>query len=132
MAKFKIELNDAGNIRDILQRAYDLSDMQIVQSRNEINKLASATRLQDEAMDSKGKYSKAINDYLSIIDKSISKKMEIAKLMTEILQHGGNTNIDGSENTGAKTFDLTKIKEIVKNMHQNNTEETKTIELNKK
>ena len=132
MAKFKIELNDAGNIRDILQRAYDLSDMQIVQSQNEINKLASATRLQDEAMDSKDKYSKAINDYLSIIDKSISKKMEIAKLMTEILQHGGNTNIDGSENTGAKTFDLTKIKEIVKNMHQNNTEETKTIELNKK
>ena len=132
MAKFKIELNDAGNIRDILQRAYDLSDMQIVQSQNEINKLASATRLQDEAMDSKGKYSKAINDYLSIIDKSISKKMEIAKLLTEILQHGGNTNIDGSENTGAKTFDLTKIKEIVKNMHQNNTEETKTIELNKK
>ena len=38
MAKFKIELNDSTNIRDVLQQAYDLSDAQIVQAQNEINK----------------------------------------------------------------------------------------------
>ena len=38
MAKFKIKINDVDNIRDLLQEAYRLSDEQIIQSQNEINK----------------------------------------------------------------------------------------------
>ncbi len=133
MAKFKIELNDSTNIRDVLQQAYDLSDAQIVQAQNEINKIATATRLQDEVMDSKAKYGKIINDYLSIIDKAISKKVEIAKLMTEILKNNGNvgSSLADSQTSGRQTFDLSKIKEMVKNIHEEK-EQTKTIELNKK
>lgn len=133
MAKFKIELNDSGNVRDVLQQAYDLSDAQIVQAQNEINKMATATRLQDEVMESKSKYGKIINDYLNIIDKSISKKVEIAKLMTEILHHNGNVAgvSSDSQMQGKQSFDLSKIKEMVKNMHEEK-EKTKTIELNKK
>ena len=71
MAKFKIELNNASNIRDLLQETYKLADQQLVQAQDEMNKLANATRLQDEVMDSKQKYSKAMNDYLSIKDKAI-------------------------------------------------------------
>lgn len=131
MAKFKIELNNAQNVRDILQQAYDLADGQIIQAQNEINKLANATQLQNEVMDSKAKYSKSINDYLSLIDKSISKKVEIAKLMTEILHHNGNVGAALAEGQGAsKSFDLSKIKEMVKNMHDEK-EQTKTIELTK-
>jgi hypothetical protein len=133
MAKFKIELNDSQNIRDILQQAYDHADAQIVQAQNEINKMATATRLQDEVMESKAKYGKIVNDYLSIIDKAISKKVEIAKLMTEILHHNGNVGaaLSESQYTGKQTFDLSKIKEMVKTMHDEK-EQTKTIELNKK
>ena len=133
MAKFKIELNDSQNVRDVLQQAYDLSDAQIVQAQNEINKIATATRLQDEVMDSKAKYGKIVNDYLSIIDKAISKKVEIAKLMTEILHHNGNVGaaLADAQVTGKQSFDLSKIKEMVKNMHDEK-EQTKTIELNKK
>lgn len=133
MAKFKIELNDSTNIRDVLQQAYDISDAQIVQAQNEINKIATATRLQDEVMDSKAKYGKIINDYLSIIDKAISKKVEIAKLMTEILKNNGNvgSSLADSQTSGRQTFDLSKIKEMVKNIHEEK-EQTKTIELNKK
>ena len=40
MAKLKIEINDVNNIRDLLQNAYNLSDEQIVQAQNEINKLS--------------------------------------------------------------------------------------------
>lgn len=133
MAKFKIELNDAQNVRDVLQQAYDLSDAQITQAQNEINKMATATRLQDEVMESKAKYGKIVNDYLSIIDKAISKKVEIAKLMTEILHHNGNVGaaLSESQSTVKQTFDLSKIKEMVKTMHDEK-EQTKTIELNKK
>jgi hypothetical protein len=132
MAKFKIELNSAQNVRDVLQHAYDMADAQIIQAQNEINKLASATKLHEEVMDSKSKYSKAINDYLNIIDKSISKKVEIAKLMTEILNHNGNVGSNVADGAGRQTLDLTKIKEMVKNMHEEKQDKTKTIELNKK
>lgn len=133
MAKFKIELNNAQNIQDLLQQAYDISDGQIIQAQNEINKLANATQLQNEVMDSKSKYAKSINDYLNLIDKSISRKVEIAKLMTEILHHNGNVGgaLSDSQNVGKQPLDLSKIKEMVKSMHDEN-EKTKTIELNKK
>jgi hypothetical protein len=134
MAKFKIELNDLGNIRDLLQEAYMLADEQLIQAQNEINKLSTATKLHEEVMDSKAKYAKAMNDYMGVKDKAISKKMEIAKLLTEILNHNGNV---GGAQEGAsnikQSFDITKIKEMVKNMHEENSaEKTKTIELTKK
>jgi hypothetical protein len=133
MAKFKVELYNADNIRAILQIAYDLSDEQIIQAQNEINKMASATRLQDEVMDSKAKYGKIINDYLSIKDKAISKKVEIAKLMNDILNSYRNSMPGVGDATASvkQTFDLSKIKEMVKTMHEEN-EQTKKIELTKK
>ena len=116
MGKFKIELNNIQNIREVLQIAYDLSDEQIIQAQNEINKMASATRLQDEVMDSKAKYGKIINDYLSIKDKAISKKVEIAKLMNEILNSYKNSMPGVGDATASvkQTVDLSKIKEMVK------------------
>ena len=131
MAKFKIVINDVSNIRDLLQEAYKLSDEQIIQSQNEINKLSNSTRLQDEIMDAKGKYAKAINDYLSMKDKAISKKIEIAKLLTEIYKHNGDINntLNESENARNMTLDFTKIRELVNNQGKNDKE---IIELNKK
>ena len=76
MPKFKIELNSPENIREILQIAYNLSDEQLVQAQNEINRMVNATQLQNEVMDSKTKFAKSINDYLSIKDKAISKSLE--------------------------------------------------------
>lgn len=134
MAKFKIEINDLGNIRDLLQNAYNIADEQIIQSQNEINKLANSTKLQEESMDSKAKYAKAMNDYMGIKDKAISKKVEIAKLLTEIINRSNNTGVgmaNESTSMGGHTFDISKIKEMVKNMHDE-SEKTKTIELNKK
>ncbi len=131
MAKFKIELNNASNIRDLLQETYKLADQQLVQAQDEMNKLANATRLQDEVMDSKQKYSKAMNDYLTIKDKAIRTKLDIAKLMTEIMNHNGNVK-EAIEQGGVSnaTFDLKKIKQMVNDSYQE-PEKTKTIELKK-
>lgn len=133
MAKFKVIINDANNIRDLLQEAYRLADEQIIQSQNEINKLSSSTKLQEEIMDAKGKYAKAINDYLSIKDKAISKKIEIAKLLTEIYKYNGD--IDGASANGASmknmSFDFSKIRDIInKETPTNGAKEV--IELNKR
>lgn len=131
MAKFKIELNNANNVRDLLQETYRLADQQLVQAQDEMNKLANATRLQEEVMDSKQKYSKAMNDYLTIKDKAIRTKLDIAKLMTDIMNHNGDVK-EAVEQGGASnaTFDLKKIKQMVSESYQE-PDKTKTIELKK-
>jgi len=133
MAKFKIELNDVQNIKDLLQITYDLADEQLKQAQDEINKLANSTRLQEEVMDSKSRYAKAMNDYMGIKDKAISKKLEIAKLMSEILNKSNSLQGESDSVIASKqTLDLSKIKEMVKTMHNESKEQIKTIELNKK
>lgn len=132
MGKLKIELNDTQNIRDLLQEAYRLADEQIVQAQNEINKLSVATQLQEEPMDARSKYAKAINDYLGLKDKAISKKIEIAKILTDIYHHNGDVKgaLEGNEAAlNEMAFNFDDIKKIVDDSLQ---EKTKRIELNKK
>jgi hypothetical protein len=132
MAKFKIEINDVQNIRDLLQNAYNIADEQIIQAQNEINKLSVATQLQEEPMDSRAKYAKAINDYLGIKDKAISKKIDIAKILSDIYHHNGDVKgaIENGENMKNMDFNFDDIKKMIDNNMQE--EKTKTIELNKK
>ena len=132
MAKYKIVINSIDNIRDLLQETYKLADEQLVQSQNEINKLSNSTKLQDEIMDSKAKYAKAINDYLAMKDKAISKKIEIAKLLTEIYKHNGDVENTVNDNEAIKgmSFDFSKIREIVNKKEKEDNSEI--IKLNKK
>lgn len=133
MGKLKIELNDRENLRDLLQEAYKLADEQIIQTQNEINKMANATNLQDEAMDSKAKYGKIINDYLGIKDKAISKKLDIAKILTDIYHHNGDLKgaLENGENMKNMDFNFDDIRKIVDDS-LGEQEKTKKIQLNKK
>lgn len=133
MGKLKIELNDIQNIRDLLQETYRLADEQIVQAQNEINKLSVSTQLEQEAMDAKSKYAKAINDYLGMKDKAISKKLDIAKILTDIYHHNGDVKgaLESGENIKNMDFNFDDIKKMIDNSYEEK-EQTKTIELNKK
>lgn len=134
MKKYKVVINSIDNIREILQITYELADTQIVQAQNEINKLSNSTRLQDEIMDSKSKYAKAINDYLKIKNDAISKKIEIAKLLTEIYKHDGSVEETAKDESATKglSFDFSKIRDIVNNNSFGKSDKTETIELKKK
>jgi hypothetical protein len=133
MGKLKIELNDIQNIRDLLQETYRLADEQIVQAQNEINKLSVSTQLEQEAMDAKSKYAKAINDYLGMKDKAISKKLDIAKILTDIYHHNGNVQeaLESGTNTKDMDFNFDDIKKMIDESYEEKGK-TKTIELNKK
>lgn len=127
--KIKLKLNDANNLRELLQEAYNYADSQIIQAQQEIAKLESSTNLAECCMDEKQKYAKAINDYLSIKDKAIAKKLEIAKQMSDVLKQNGNTN--EMANQGRETtFDFSKIKEMIDNESESNNK-TVQIELKK-
>ena len=133
MGKLKIELNDIQNIRDLLQETYRLADEQIVQAQNAINKLSVSTQLEQEAMDAKSKYAKAINDYLGMKDKAISKKLDIAKILTDIYHHNGDVKeaLESGTNTKDMDFNFDDIKKMIDESYEEKGK-TKTIELNKK
>lgn len=132
MAKLKLDLNDSQSLKDLLQEVYNLANEQIIQSQNEINKLSNATQLQDEPMEARAKYAKAINDYLNIKDKAISKKIDISKILSDVISHNGDINNAIETNEAAlndMSFDFDNIKKMVDDSLQ---ERTKKIELNKK
>ena len=133
MAKFKIKINDPENIRELLQTTYELADTQIVQAQNGINKLANSTNLQEEIMDSKAKYASAINNYLAMKDKAIGKKIDIAKLLTEIYKHNGDLNntLNDSQAMKGVSFDFSKIRDIVNQQSSSKGDKKEIIELKK-
>lgn len=124
MAKYKIVLNSTSNIQDLLQIAYEEFDSQIIQAQNEINKLANSTKLQDEIIEGKTKYAKSINDYLKIKNDAISKKIDIARLLTEIYKHNGDVERTISDDKAMKnmSFDFSKIRQMVNEEENNKTE----------
>lgn len=131
MAKYKILLNSTSNIQELLQIAYEEFDTQIIQAQNEINKLANSTKLQEEIIEGKAKYAKSINDYLKIKNDAISKKIDIARLLTEIYKHNGDVERTLSDDTAMKSmnFDFSKIRKIV---NEEENKKTEFIELKKK
>lgn len=129
MGRLKIALNDAQNLRDLLQEAYVLADEQIIQAQNEINKMASATDLTEEVMDGKEKYGKIVNNYLAIKDKAISKKLDIAKLLTEIYHHNGDVKGALEANAANMSFDFSEIKKMVRESAEKKNDDTREIEL---
>lgn len=90
LKQYKLKLNSADKIEELLQELYNESCKNIQIIQNEMNKLSNSIILKDEAVDAKAKYAKAMNDYITNKDKAIGRKLEIAKLMSEIMKFNGN------------------------------------------
>jgi hypothetical protein len=128
---YKIELNSSDNLRDLLQQIYDLADEQIIQIQSEIEKLKNSTDLTQEAMDGKAKYAKAINDYLTVKDKTVSKKIEVAKMLNDVMSHNGDVKAT-MEDTSTQKWDVKAMRSMIDEVYENkNSTNTKTINLKK-
>lgn len=129
---FKVELNSADNLRDLVQNVIDLADTQINQAQNEIEKLKKSTDLTQEVMDGKSKYAKAINDYLSVIDKAMAKKIDIVKLLNEVMSHNGDIKA-AMEDTQKQGFNINALQSMIDDamLKKEKSNETKTIILKK-
>ena len=95
--KYKLKLNSAQKIEELLQELYEEADKNIVEIQNEMNKLANSVQLHQEIVDAKAKYAKAMNDFITNKDKAIGRKLDIAKLMSEILKFNGNVKLAVTE-----------------------------------
>ena len=125
-------MNSADNLRDLVQNVIDLADSQINQAQGEIEKLKKSTDLTQEAMDGKSKYAKAVNDYLSLIDKAMAKKIDIAKLLNEVMAHNGDIKA-AMEETQKQGFNINALQSMIDEtmLKKEKSNETKTIILKK-
>lgn len=131
LKNFKIELNSADNLRDLLQQIIDLADEQLIQIQAEIEKLKNSTDLTQEPMDGKAKYAKAINDFLSIKDKTVSKKIDVAKMLNDVMAHNGDVKATLEDsNSSSGGFDLQSLRDELEKMDERDSV-VKTINLKK-
>ena len=119
--KYTVKLNNIDKIEQLLQETCNLACQQFTQIQGEINKIANTTILKDLDIDGKEKYGKIMNNYISLQQKSITQKFDIAKLMSEIIKHNGD--IDGALKDVAKahtSLDIKSIRDIVNKAKESN------------
>lgn len=122
--KYTVRLNSNEKIEALLQETYDLACQQYTTIQNEINKIAGSTTLKDLDIDGKEKYGKIMSNYITLQQKAITQKFDIAKLMAEIVKHGGD--VKGAIEDVKKaptTLDLTKLRDLALAASSTNTEE---------
>lgn len=90
MKYLKLRVNNLTILEALLQELYDESTKNIYEIQNEMNRLSNSVQLNDEIMDSKVKYAKAMNDYSSNKNKALGTKLDVAKLMAELYKFQGN------------------------------------------
>lgn len=107
--RYAVKLNSLPKIEELLQELYNECCKNIEEIQNQINKLANSVQLNnEELMDSKTKYAKAMNDYITTKDKAIGRKLEIAKLMQEIYKFNGNVSAVQQESNASYDWDELK------------------------
>jgi hypothetical protein len=88
--RYKVKLNSVEKVEGILQEVYDDSMRQLILIQNKINELEQSTNLSDAPIDMKAKYAKAMHDYITDKEKAIGRKIDVSKLMSEILKQNGD------------------------------------------
>lgn len=109
LKRYKVKLNSPEKIEELLQELYNETCKMLEEIQQHINKINNSTQLNDEVMDAKTKFAKAMNDFIVSKDKAIGRKMEIAKLMSEILKYNGNIKKAAEESDTFKDFSWEEI-----------------------
>ena len=92
--RFTIKINSNDKVEELLQEIYDQACKHLNEVQDEMNKFSNNIDIgsEDVPMDSKAKYGKVMHDFFVDKVKAIAAKLEIAKLMSEILKHNGDVN----------------------------------------
>lgn len=88
LKRYKVQMNSLDNARELLQEAYDETCRNLQDIQNQINQLKNSTDLTNPELilDSKAKYAKAMNDFILSRTKAIAQKVDIAKLLTDVVK----------------------------------------------
>lgn len=119
--KYKVKLNNNDKIEELLQETYDQACQQYKAIQDEINKIANSTTIKDLDIDGKETYGKIMKNYITLQQKSIGQKFDIAKLMAEVVKHGGDVKgaLD-TVKTMPTTLDISKLRKLAMEATSNN------------
>lgn len=125
--KYTVKLNNTEKIEALLQETYNQACQQHTMIQEEINRLSNSTTFKDLDIDGKEKYGKTMSNYFTLQQKAIGQKFDIAKLMAEIVKHGGDVKsaIDASK-AAPTTLDLDKLRQLA--VEATSTSETQEYE----
>ena len=113
--KYSVKLNNVDKIEQLLQETYDLACQQHNSIQNEINKIMNTTVVNDLDIDGKEKYGKIMKEYFTLQQKSINIKMDVAKLMSEIIKHNGDIKKALEEDSmKSSKLDLASLRKLAK------------------
>jgi hypothetical protein len=131
--KFRVKLNSVEKVEAILQEVYDDSMRQLVLIQNKINELEQSTNLVDEPIDMKAKYAKAMHDYITDKEKAIGRKLDVSKLMSEILKHNGDVEkvLSDKDIIGNLDDAFLKARESMSDNEEDETDKTQNYITNK-
>lgn len=116
--KYKIKLNNVDKIEELLQENYDLACQQHTLIQNEINKIMNTTTINNLDIDGKEKYGKIMKEYFTLQQKAITIKMDVAKLMSEIIKHHGDLNKALNDDSIKKSsLDISKLRKLAKDVN---------------
>lgn len=118
--RYKLKLNSVDKIEELLQELYNEACKSIEEIQIQMNKFSNSILLNDEIVEAKAKYAKAMNDFINSKDKAIGRKLEIAKFMGEIYKFNGNVERAVAEST-APISDWETIKEKLMEEEEKNT-----------
>lgn len=120
LKNYQLKLDSKEKLTELLQEIYNEACKNIEEAQREINKITNSTNLNEEIIDGKAKYAKAINDFITTKDKAISRKFEIAKLLSEIIKYNGNTQQMFTEGTVPGNWaDLLEKNDIITDVSNN-------------
>ena len=114
--KYKIVLNDKTNLQTGLNELYHELDFLKNQVQEEITKLSENTSLVEMTMDDKSEYSKAIHNLL--VDKTniMKLKIDVQKIVAEVLKTGGNEGSALNNLKKSKSIEALDIKSVQKKL----------------
>ena len=102
---FKVRLNSIDKTEALLQEIYDDAVRQITMINNQMNELRESSNLAEAMLDSKTKYAKSMHDYNTDIQKAKQLKLDVSKLLIEVLKFNGNVEKALSESEVISNLD---------------------------
>lgn len=105
MKRYILKVNSVDSVQELLQELYDEVMRNINNIETEMNKIKNSTQLYEESIEGKTKYAKAMNDFIVSKDKAIGRKMEIAKLMADIIKSHSSGDIITDSNILDENWD---------------------------
>lgn len=121
--KQDIKVNNSDSLEGLMQEVYNDACGQINDANRVINEIHTSTTPED--VEDASKIAKAKVDALKAKDSGIKIKLEIAKLQSDILKHGGDQKaaVENRYEGKVNLSDFRKIREIMNEGLDNNEEQ---------